>query len=350
MSYRKVKVLIVDDSLFFRNALQKALDSDTHIEVIGSVCNSREAEKILKEIKPDVITLDVEMPGMKGTDFIKKILPIYPIPVVLVSALNMSVFEALQSGAIDFVKKPDMTKNNDFNSFANEISVKVKIASTATIKNTPLVQTPANVATAMATIAHGCAQSRLIVAIGASTGGTEATLEVLKILPAEFPPIVITQHMPAGFTKMYADRLNRICPMRVEEATNGMRCEQGLAIIAAGDKQMTLERDGRGYYVRCAEGEKVSGHCPSVDVLFTSVEKSAGSNAIGVILTGMGRDGANGLLSMKKKGCYTIGQCKESCIVYGMPMEAKKIGAVDIEAPVENIAGMLVRKVNSLGK
>ncbi|MEG2429383.1 MAG: CheB methylesterase domain-containing protein, partial [Oscillospiraceae bacterium] len=219
-----------------------------------------------------------------------------------------------------------------------------------TVKKAPIIKTPTSIATSMSAIAHGGAQSRLIVAIGASTGGTEATLEILKYLPAEFPPIVVTQHMPVGFTKMYAERLNRICPMRVEEATNGMRCEQGLAIIAVGDKQMTLERDARGYFVRCVEGEKVSGHCPSVDVLFNSVAKTAGSNAIGVILTGMGRDGANGLLAMRNKSSYTIGQCKESCVVYGMPMEAQKLGAVEIEAPVENIAGMLVRKINSLGK
>lgn len=345
MAYRKIKVLIVDDSLFFRNALQKALGSDSYIEIVASAANCIEAEKMIKETHPDVITLDVEMPGMKGTEFIKKIMPIYPIPVVLVSSLNISVFEALQSGAIDFVKKPDMTKNGDFASFANELAVKVKIASAANMrKNTKMAVAPSP--TSLILNNHNL--SKNIVAIGASTGGTEATLEIIKQLPADFAPILVTQHMPPGFTKMYADRLNKICNMRVEEAENGMRVEQGLAIIAAGDKHMTLAKDMRGYFIKCAEGEKVSGHCPSVDVLFDSVSKTAGASAIGVILTGMGRDGASGLLAMRKAGSFTVGQDKESCVVYGMPMVANQIGGVVQEAPIQSIAGILIKRLNSI--
>ncbi len=344
MPYKNIRVLIVDDSLFFRNALQKALSTDSYIEIVGSANDAYEAEKMIKEVHPDVLTLDVEMPGMKGTDFIKKLIPINPIPVVLVSSLNMSVFEALNSGAIDFVKKPDMTKSGDFASFANELSVKVKIAAAATVRKNTKLTVSSNITLSN----HNTSQN--IVAIGASTGGTEATLEILKQLPADFPPVLVTQHMPVGFTKMYADRLNKICNMRVAEAQHGMRVESGLAIIAAGDKHMTLEKDLRGYYVKCAEGEKVSGHCPSVDVLFDSVAKKAGANAIGVILTGMGRDGASGLLNMRKSGAYTIGQDKESCVVYGMPMVANQIGAVTKEAPCQNIAGIIISKLNSMGK
>lgn len=342
MAYRKIRVLIVDDSLFFRNALQKALSSDSHLEIVGLATDSVDAEKKIRELNPDVMTLDVEMPGMKGTDFLKKIMPVTPLPVVLVSALNISVFEALQSGAIDFVRKPDLSKSNDFASFSNELAVKVKIASTAKVAK------PKPVQSSISSVALQNHNSNIIVAIGASTGGTEATLEIIKRFPSDFPPVIITQHMPAGFTKMYADRLDKICNMRVFEAENGMRVERGTAIIAAGDKHMTLARDMRGYYVKCVDGDKVSGHCPSVDVLFDSVAKVAMSKAIGVILTGMGRDGASGLLAMRKAGAFTVGQDKETCVVYGMPMVANQIGGVMQEAPLTSIANIVTSKLNTM--
>lgn len=345
MAFRSVRVLIVDDSLFFRTALQKALGSDSYIEIVGLAKDAFEAEKMIKELKPDVVTLDVEMPGMRGTEFVKKIMPIYPVPVVLVSSLNISVFEALQSGAIDFVKKPDMSKAGEFNTFSSELSVKVKIASAAKVRK-PIILPTATTNNIPSNIRFNTSNvGQRIVAIGASTGGTEATLEVLKQLPAEFPPIIVTQHMPPGFTKMYADRLDKICQMHVVEAENGMRVKSGLAIIAAGDKHMVLEKDMNGYFVKCYEAEKVSGHCPSVDVLFESVAKKAGAKAIGVILTGMGRDGASGLLSMRKAGAFTIGQDKETCVVYGMPMVANQIGGVILEAPIQSIAGLLLKKL-----
>ena len=185
-----------------------------------------------------------------------------------------------------------------------------------------------------------------IIAIGASTGGTEATLEILRTLPKEMPGILVTQHMPAGFTKMYADRLNKICDLEVREAKNGDRLQSGLALIAPGDYQMKLLKDSIGYYVSCKPGEKVSGHCPSVDVLFNSLAEVAGKNAVGIILTGMGKDGAQGLLNMKKSGAYTIGQDKDTCIVYGMPMVAFNIGAVQIQAPIEDISDILIKHLN----
>jgi len=185
-----------------------------------------------------------------------------------------------------------------------------------------------------------------IIAIGASTGGTEATAEILRQLPEDIPGILVVQHMPVGFTKMYADRLNKICKFTVQEAQNGDRVKQGQALIAAGDKHMTLEKDFKGYYVKCAAGEKVSGHCPSVDVLFRSVAKTAGKDAMGIILTGMGKDGAAGLLEMRNKGSYTIGQDKQSCVVYGMPMVAFDIGAVEKQAPCQSIARLIIQKLN----
>lgn len=336
-----IKVLIVDDSLFFRTALQKALSNDASIEIVGSAGSATEAEKKIKELSPDVVTMDVEMPDKKGTDFLRELLPKKPLPVVLVSSANIGIFEALDVGAVDFVKKPDIKNSRDFLLFCNELSVKIKIASCAKVKKTESLISAIPIP---ALKAEG--SNERIIAIGASTGGTEATLEILKQLPSDIPGIVIVQHMPVGFTKMYADRLNRICSFTVLEAQNGDRVVPGQALIAAGDKHMTLEKDYRGYYVKCAAGEKVSGHCPSVDVLFRSVAKTAGKNAIGVILTGMGKDGANGLLEMKQNGAYTIGQDKQSCVVYGMPMVAYDIGAVIKQAPCQSIASLIVQTLN----
>jgi two-component system, chemotaxis family, protein-glutamate methylesterase/glutaminase len=336
-----IKVLIVDDSLFFRTALQKVLSDDSSIEVVGSAGSAAEAEKKIKELSPNVVTMDVEMPDMRGTDFLKKILPTNPLPVVLVSSLNIGIFEALDAGAVDFVKKPNIQNSSDFSLFCNELSVKIKIASCAKVKKIESLM--ADLSMPALKISNS---SENIIAIGASTGGTEATLEILKQLPADIPGVVVVQHMPVGFTKMYADRLNRICNFTVLEAQNGDRVKSGQALIAAGDKQMTLCKDLKGYYVKCVAGEKVSGHCPSVDVLFHSVAKTAGKDAMGVILTGMGRDGAQGLLEMRKNGSFTIGQDKQSCVVYGMPMVAYDIGAVVKQAPCTAIAGIIIQKLN----
>lgn len=338
---KKTRVLIVDDSLFFRTVLQKALSQDSGIEVIGSAANVVDAKKKINELSPDVLTLDEEMPNMTGTDFLKKMMPVHPLPVVLVSSLNIGVLEALHAGAVDFVRKPEIKSGRDFELFCNELAVKIKIASAAKIKKSIspeiLKQVPALKLTS---------GSEHVIAIGASTGGTEATAAILQQLPADMPGILVTQHMPPGFTKMYADRLNRNCQMNVFEAKNGDRVQAGVAYIAPGDKHMTLAKDLKGYYVKCAEGEKVSGHCPSVDVLFHSVAKAAGKDAVGIILTGMGRDGANGLLTMKNTGAYTIGQDQQSCVVYGMPMEAYKCGAVLKQAPCRDIAGILIQHLN----
>lgn len=338
---RVVKVLIVDDSLFFRTALQKALLGDTGISVVGTAGSAAEADQKIRELEPDVVTMDVEMPDMKGTDFLKKLIPERPVPVVLVSSLDLGIFEALDAGAVDFVRKPSGV--GDYSLFFNELAVKIKIASTAKVKT----RRPVNALSSLPTpVLKSGTNSEHIIAIGASTGGTEATVEILQKLPANIPGILIVQHMPAGFTKMYADRLNRICSFTVKEAQGGERVEPGIALIAAGDKHMRLAKDSRGYYVKCAVGEKVSGHCPSVDVLFQSVAQTAGADAMGIILTGMGSDGAKGLLEMRKNGSFTIGQDKASCVVYGMPMVAFDIGAVVRQAPNSSIAGLIVQRLN----
>ncbi|HAQ42303.1 MAG TPA: chemotaxis response regulator protein-glutamate methylesterase [Clostridiales bacterium] len=349
----KIKVLITDDSLLFRNVLKNELSKDMNIEVVGMAVDPIDAMAKIKALNPDIITLDIEMPKMDGLTFIKKLMAESPRKVVLVSSMNISVFDALQSGAVDFVKKPDMSSSNDLQSFIRELKTKIKIASIAKLvtykspKKEGLKGETVKTDTSKIQLANLIKSStRKVIAIGASTGGTEATLKILKELPKDVPGILVTQHMPPGFTKMYADRLNKVCSMEVREAANGERLQNGLALIAPGDRHMRLMKDEKGYYVTCREGEKVSGHCPSVDVLFNSVAETAGKNAVGIILTGMGRDGAQGLMNMKKAGAYTIGQDEKSSVVYGMPMVAYNIGAVAVQASIENIADILIRHLN----
>ncbi len=363
-----IKVLVVDDSSLFRQMIIKHLSSQPGIEVVGFAINAYDARQKIPQLKPDVLTLDVEMPGLSGIDFLKQLLPTNPIPVVLVSSLNLSVFDALSAGAVDFVRKPDMSASNSNSVFFASLTLKVKAASRAKVRISRPASADAS-SGSMGTLpgtrptgaAHAPASSAqsharpmplpplprnvldsTIIALGASTGGTEATLEVLKRLPAGIPGIVITQHMPEGFTAMYAERLNRICCMEVREAKNGDIIRPGLALIAPGAKQMEVVRSGRNYIVQCHTGAKVSGHCPSVDVLFSSVAKNVAINKVGIIMTGMGRDGADGLLKMRQNGAFTIGQDQESCVVYGMPMVAYKLGAVCTQASCENIANVLM--------
>jgi len=339
----KIKVLIIDDSLLFRNVLSKELNKDPGIQIVGTAVDPIDALKKIEILKPDILTLDVEMPKMNGLTFLKTIMAEKPIKVVLVSSMNITVFDALHAGAVDFVKKPDISSIDDLQIFFRDLKAKIKISSIAKLKLSEHFGAQLN-NSEIPKLKYKLKQ--MIIAIGASTGGTEATLEIVKKLPKEISGILITQHMPAGFTKMYADRLNKECQIEVREAKNGDRVVQGLALIAPGEYHMRLLKDEKGYFVTCRKGEKVSGHCPSVDVLFESVAETAGKNAVGIILTGMGKDGASGLSKMKSKGAYTIGQDKDSCVVYGMPMVAYNIGAVIVQAPCENIAQVLINHLN----
>lgn len=347
MVTNKVRVLVVDDSIMFRKILIDSLSSHPEIEIVGYAINAYDAKIKIPKLKPDVMTLDVEMPGLNGIEFLKQLVPQNRLPVILVSSLNINVFEALSAGAVDFVRKPEQTDPNAKRVFLDTLYNKVMIASRATVMPPKSGQRPAVSARVPSdklssiTFPNTPKVQSAIIAIGASTGGTEATLEVLKQLPANSPGIVITQHMPEGFTKMYADRLNRICAMEVREAKNGDKIEPGLALIAPGSYQMKVVRKGSQFSVTCLQGEKVSGHIPSVDVLFTSMAESAGPNGIGVILTGMGRDGADGLLKMRQRGAYTIGQNKETCVVYGMPMVAYNIGGVCIQSSLTGIPSLI---------
>lgn len=328
---RKIKVLVVDDSLVFRETIAKGIAQDAAIEVVATASDPYAARDRIVEFEPDVMTLDVEMPKMNGIEFLRRLMPQYPIPVVVVSAVSNNVFDALDAGAVDFVTKPNLASHKGFEFLINELIIKIKIASTARVGHW---KREYNVVSKAAGLTNH-AVSNKIIAIGASTGGTEAIFNLIKLFPRDMPGIVIVQHMPPVFTKMYAERLNNSCVVEVREAKNGDRVCPGTVLIAPGDHHMRLKKSGTGYIVECAKGEKVSGHCPSVDVLFNSVAHAAGRNAIGIILTGMGRDGASGLLAMKEKGARTLGQDEKSCVVYGMPKVAFEIGAVEKQAPPE---------------
>ncbi len=343
---RPIKVLIVEDSIVFRELLVQNLSRDPAIQVVGTARDPFEARDAILEKKPDVMTLDVELPRMSGIEFLRKLMPQYPLPVVVISSLSDKVFDALNAGAVDFVAKPAVSSRVQLEEFIrNELLVKIKIASTAKIGNIK------RKVMAQEQDVHRLSTRRnnLIVAIGASTGGTEAIFAVAKEYGTDIPGIVVVQHMPPGFTSMYAKRLNDQCRIQVKEAQTGDRVMPGHMLIApGGDQQMRLLKVNGVYQVECRKGPRVNGHCPSVDVLFDSVAKCAGPDAVGIILTGMGGDGAKGLLAMRKAGARTIGQDESTCVVYGMPKVAYDLGAVEYQEKLTQIAGRTYALLNKM--
>lgn len=370
---RKIRLMIVDDSILFRNWMVQNLGADPRFEVVGYAVNALDAKDKLPQLKPDIMTLDIEMPGMTGIDFLREVLPSHPIPIILVSSLNVRVFDALAAGAVDFVRKPDMNMEGGKEAFLSTLKAKLSAGVDAKVKIPASFPGAPAAAAARPTGAAGSGSASVVpnaassvpanhspvssvhlpanfgnidvLAIGASTGGTEAILEVVRQFPARMPGIVITQHMPPGFTAMYAERLNRICQLKVKEAAHGDKIQPGQILLAPGGLQMRVVRMGTGYSVSCTSEGKVSGHCPSVDVLFDSVAAHVKNRAIGVILTGMGADGAAGLLRMRKAGAYTIGQNRETCVVYGMPMEAYKAGAVCVQSALSSIPQVVMARL-----
>lgn len=341
---KPIRVLIVEDSIVFRELLVQNLNKDPAIQVVATAKDPFEARDAILQYKPDVMTLDVELPRMSGIEFLRKLMPQYPFPVVVISALSDKVFDALNAGAVDFVAKPTVSNRAQLEDFIkNELLVKIKIASTAKISNIKK---------------HTMLQEQqylspkkkdLIVAIGASTGGTEAIFAVAKEFGPDIPGVIVVQHMPPGFTAMYAKRLDDQCRIKVKEAETGDRVLPGHMLIApGGDRHMHLLKVNGVYQVECKAGPKVNGHCPSVDVLFESVAKTAGADAVGIILTGMGGDGAKGLLSMRKAGARTIGQDESTCVVYGMPKVAYDLGAVEHQMKLSDIAGRTYALLNKM--
>lgn len=341
---RQIRVLVVEDSLMFRELLVQNLNKDAAIQVVATASNPYEARDAIIKYKPDVMTLDIELPRMDGIEFLRKLMPQYPLPVVVISALSDKVFDALNAGAVEFVAKPAVKDRKQLEAFVKtELPVKIKVASIAKIGNIKKT-----------TFAAGNRQvavnnKNLVVAIGASTGGTEAIASVIKEFGTDIPGVVVVQHMPAGFTEMYASRLNDQCRVKVKEAKSGDVVLPGQVLIApGGDAHMRLVDNGEGYQVVLRNGPKVNGHCPSVDVLFHSVAEVAGDRALGIILTGMGGDGAQGLLAMRKAGAQTIGQDESTCIVYGMPKVAYDIGAVAYQEKLPDIAGRTYTLLNRM--
>jgi two-component system chemotaxis response regulator CheB len=347
----KIRVLIIDDSSLVRSILSEGLSQDLGIEVVGTAPDAFVARDKIVRLKPDVLTLDVEMPRMDGVEFLRLLMPQYPIPVVMVSSLTQKgkriTLEALEAGAIDFVSKPTANVVDGLSSMLIELCTKIKIASTANVAHW---KSKRDIFYDKGIIAGSKALSEStdkIIAIGASTGGTQAIRSIIPRFPANMPGVVIVQHMPPGFTRMFAERLNDICAMEVKEAKSGDRVMPGRILIAPGNFHMRIIRSGGIYQVICKNGEPVKGHCPSVDVLMSSVAQNVGANAVGVMLTGMGSDGADGMLAMHNAGAKNIAQNEASSIVFGMPKEAFARGGVEKLIPLDKIADTVVNLLST---
>ncbi len=340
---KKIKVLIVDDSPFFRQAIAKAISIDPQIEIAAVAANPSEARDRIIETNPDVITCDVEMPIMDGIEFLRWLLPQHFVPVIMVSSVSNKVFDAMNAGAVDFVVKPGGKSPYNAEVFSNDLIHKIKAAFGVRADTVKVRRTAGYIAEEKINNS-----SEAIIVIGASTGGTEAIFNILKALPPTVPGIAIVQHIPPVFSKMFAERLNYQTALTVNEAQTGQRLERGTVLIAPGDRHMKIKKSGNIFQVECFHGQKVNGHCPSVDVLFDSSASAAGKKTIGVLLTGMGYDGAKGLLSIRRKGGRTIGQDEASSVVYGMPKAAHGIGAVERQASLSDIPEMIMNLLSNL--
>ena len=352
----KTRVVVVDDSALVRSLLSAIINRQSDMECVGAAADPLIAREMIRTLNPDVITLDVEMPRMDGIDFLGKLMRLRPTPVVMVSTLTERgadvTLRALELGAIDFVAKPKVGVADGLRLLADDITDKVRVAAQAHMRR-PVAASAAAAAKASdkppaAIGAIGRLSTEKIVFIGASTGGTEATKEVLVNLPADCPAIVITQHMPAGFTKSYAARLDSLCRIRVAEARDGERILPGHAYIAPGGlAHLSVERSGANYIARVVDGEPVNRHRPSVEVLFKSAARVAGPNALGIMLTGMGADGASAMKEMRDAGSYNLVQDEATCVVFGMPKEAIAAGAANEVLPLSQIAPRLIERLRS---
>jgi two-component system chemotaxis response regulator CheB len=367
----KVRVVVVDDSALVRSLLASLIDAQPDMECVGAANDPYMAREMIRNLNPDVITLDVEMPRMDGLDFLEKLMRLRPMPVVMVSTLTErgaeTTLRALELGAVDFVAKPKIGISQGLQEMAAEIADKIRIAARARVARhavarpappSPSPRPAGAAATATAgapplvkpvPIAYSRSSTEKIVAIGSSTGGTEALREVLTALPADCPAVLVTQHMPPGFTRSFADRLNALCRMHVKEAEDGERILPGHVYVAPGGRHLSMARSGANYVVSVDDGPAVNRHKPSVEVLFRSVARHAGRNAIGVMLTGMGRDGAEAMKEMRDAGAHNIAQDEATCVVYGMPREAVAAGAVHEVLPLPRIGAQILAMLRTAG-
>ncbi|AXK64125.1 chemotaxis response regulator protein-glutamate methylesterase [Burkholderia sp. IDO3] len=353
---QKIKVLCVDDSALIRSLMTEIINSQPDMTVCATAPDPLVARELIKQHNPDVLTLDVEMPRMDGLDFLEKLMRLRPMPVVMVSSLTERGSEitlrALELGAVDFVTKPRVGIRDGMLDYAEKLADKIRAASRARVRQAPQPQAAARAAAgqpAAPMINNPLVSTEKLIIIGASTGGTEAIREVLTPLPPDAPAVLIAQHMPPGFTKSFAQRLNGLCRIAVKEAEHGERVLPGHAYIAPGHAHLLLARSGANYIAQLSEEPPVNRHRPSVDVLFRSAAQHAGKNAIGVILTGMGRDGAAGLLDMKRAGAHTFAQDEASCIVFGMPREAIALGGAEEVAPLAEMSRRVMARLATMG-
>lgn len=347
MENRKIKVLVIDDSALIRSVMRELINQEKDMECVGAAPDPLVARDMIKSLNPDVLTLDVEMPKMDGLDFLERLMRLRPMPVVMVSTLTERgsdiTFRALALGAVDFVSKPKIDIQRGMEEYGREITDKIRAAAQARVRKTVAssmadLQERFSADAILPSVAGRFSSTEKLIIIGASTGGTEAIKEVLTRFPADMPGILVTQHMPEAFTKSFADRLNSLCKISVKEAEHNERILPGHAYIAPGHSHLLLKRSGANYMTELSQGPPVNRHRPSVDVLFRSAANVAGANALGIILTGMGKDGAQGMLEMRQAGAYTVAQDEASCVVFGMPREAIAVGGACEVLPLQNIA------------
>lgn len=348
-----IKVLIVDDSALIRGVMKEIISAQPDMEVVGAAPDPLAARELIKQTNPDVLTLDVEMPKMDGLDFLERLMRLRPMPVLMVSSLTERGSEitlrALELGAVDYITKPKMSIQSGMLEYSELIAEKIRIAARARVRATPPPLAQGQGSASLASVRNPLISSEKLIIIGASTGGTEAIKEFLVQLPSDSPGVLITQHMPEGFTRSFANRLDKLCRISVKEAEGGERVLPGHAYLAPGHSHLKLVRSGANYMTQLDAGPPVNRHRPSVDVLFESAAQAAGKNAVGVILTGMGKDGAAGMLKMKEAGAYNLAQDEATCVVFGMPREAIAIGATHDVGPLTELPGRVMMVFSAQG-